>query len=388
MRWQEVIKDPRYINALPEQQKLIKQDWFKKNIETDPRYKPELRDKLWYRVFNEPEIRSDVTIAKSELAKLPLKSLEISHPKPGVIHKEELTPYEIKQRQGENQKLLNEWYEKYGKALTKEELANMGIEITKQVVNSYKPMKTGEKLTKLPEHKIGLYQAPPEPKPTIFQKIIKPFIKKPKEIRQRTSNIYSIKKMLDKEYYKSLAKQLKVDEDYVKENIGSLSRQFQIPVESLSYEQIEKNYDLITQQLNLRNMPTNKEMIGIMFKAGITAGLITNPLATLLSVSEFMALSEAESFIISKIKKEPYKILQMKGLSELLPKEATQVTKDVVDIIDILWKAKAIRTAYKKAPELIEKFTKDITIKYNFHKVEYKYLNMILIYTYKIYLLL
>ena len=159
MRWQEVIKDPRYINALPEQQKLIKQDWFKKNIETDPRYKPELRDKLWYRVFNEPEIRSDVTIAKSELAKLPLKSLEISHPKPGVIHKEELTPYEIKQRQGENQKLLNEWYEKYGKALTKEELANMGIEITKQVVNSYKPMKTGEKLTKLPEHKIGLYQA-------------------------------------------------------------------------------------------------------------------------------------------------------------------------------------------------------------------------------------
>ncbi|MBC8526095.1 MAG: hypothetical protein H8D22_04365, partial [Candidatus Cloacimonetes bacterium] len=55
--WQELKQDPRYFVLNPELQDSVKHRWFEKNIEIDPRYKPELRDTLWYRIFKKPEIR-------------------------------------------------------------------------------------------------------------------------------------------------------------------------------------------------------------------------------------------------------------------------------------------------------------------------------------------
>ncbi|MBC8527316.1 MAG: hypothetical protein H8D22_10790, partial [Candidatus Cloacimonetes bacterium] len=128
--WQELEQDPRFPELSIEGQDSLRHKWFKKNIEIDPRYKPELRDTLWYRIFKKPEIRPDITIAKSELAKIP----------------------------GEDQILLDKWYKEYGKQLTKEEVQPEKSSLLKGI--GYGLTELGkEQLKKLPETLLNLTPA-------------------------------------------------------------------------------------------------------------------------------------------------------------------------------------------------------------------------------------
>ena len=165
--------------------------------------------------------------------------------------------------------------------------------------------------------------------------ISKPFTKSKKEQETRTDVVLNVSKYLKEE-----------------KNV------------ELPYEYIDKNLDAITKELEIRNYPTTQELIGLAFTGVVATGLLTTTVPTVIGLLGFMSLAETENLVISLIKKEPYKFLGNKGFKDLLPRQANEVTKDVVEIVDFLWKAKAFKALKAKAPSVIEKYTKDIITRY------------------------
>lgn len=164
--------------------------------------------------------------------------------------------------------------------------------------------------------------------------ISKPFIRTPEQEIARSQNIYAISKELD-----------------------------------LPLATVRKNYNQLTKEM--RDYPTSPELLGGMLILPITAGLMTHPVTTIIGIGGFMGLSEIESAVISKIKGEPYKLLQQKGLKDLLPEEVNQYTRDTVEILDFIGKGLILGGIYKKAPHLAEKFTKNIITEYKMPKKVY-----------------
>ena len=52
-KWSKVTAEPRYINATPEQQKYIQENWYNINIISDPRYKQEDDAQIRQDIFGE-----------------------------------------------------------------------------------------------------------------------------------------------------------------------------------------------------------------------------------------------------------------------------------------------------------------------------------------------
>lgn len=218
------------------------------------------------------------------------------------------------------------------------------------------------------------------PEKTFTQRIIDT-IKKPFKIftvsdtdrKARDSVIYQVKKTYDERYYEGIGKELGLSTDEVKQNIGNLVDKSgeSIPTEAISWQEVEKNLPYYTKNLGVRTDPTTQEVVGTMILFPLAMAAIAKPAAVATGVAGFMALSEAESFVISKIQGEEYKAFQQKGLVDLLPSDANEITKDLAYLVDMLWKAKALHTVRQKSPEVIEKFTRDITVKYNIPKKVY-----------------
>ena len=143
------------------------------------------------------------------------------------------------------------------------------------------------------------------------------------------------------------------------QNIYAISEELELPRDVVS-----KNYNKLTRELGFKDEFTPVKLLETAIMFPIVAGAITAPGLTALGVGGFMALSEIESFVINKIKGEDYKFLQQKGLKELLPEEANEFTRDMVDIIDFIAKAATLGGIKAKAPKLFNKFTKDITTNY------------------------
>ena len=217
-------------------------------------------------------------------------------------------------------------------------------------------------------------QAPPESTWGRLKDIAsKPFVRSAKDRIARSQAEWSVKSAINDNYYKSLAEQTGKPKEWIKENIGSITTKDgkPVPFEAVTDQDVERNFDAYTKALGWRGIPTNQEYIGIMFTMGATAGMVLNPVATIKGLAEFMALSEAESGVISLIKGEPYKILQQKGLKDLLPSETNGVTKTLVDIIDLIAKGAVMKGIAKRSPAVIEKFTKNIATIYKLPQKTY-----------------
>jgi len=117
-----------------------------------------------------------------------------------------------------------------------------------------------------------------------------------------------------------------------------------------------------------RTDPTLMELASVPIGLGVLWGTITNPIQTALGVGGFLALSEVENFVVSKIKEKPYLLGADMGAKELLPEESTQASKDFVDILDFIAKGAVLGAVNKKLPALGQKLTKNIIEKYNLPK--------------------
>jgi hypothetical protein len=132
-----------------------------------------------------------------------------------------------------------------------------------------------------------------------------------------------------------------------------------------SLQDVAKNYDSLIRDPKITGIqpdPTLKESVEFGFTGAIAVGLATNPVATVLGVSTFMAVDEVENAIISSIKDGKYNFGAGRNVSELLPEDATRVSKETVEILDLIGKGMIVgrvtpkaRTAFKKASEFVTK---------------------------------
>lgn len=136
-------------------------------------------------------------------------------------------------------------------------------------------------------------------------------------------------------------------------------------------DEVEKNLPAYTKALGVRGIPTSEEFLSAMFTFPVTAALISNPVTTGIGVTKFLALTEAENFVISKIKGIGYKFGAGKGLKELAPEDTNQITKDIIDVIDFIAKGYLIGKTDKNITKMWNKFTKEISTKYGLPKKMY-----------------
>ena len=134
---------------------------------------------------------------------------------------------------------------------------------------------------------------------------------------------------------------------------------------------VSKNYEKLIADpkiTGLHREPTTPELMGAMMIFPIAAGLASHPLSVVAGIGGFMALDEIENAIVNKIKGEDYQFLASKGLKELLPEEASQLSRDVADIFDFVGKGAIMGGIKAKTRPLFDKFTKNIIEEYKLPK--------------------
>jgi hypothetical protein len=96
-------------------------------------------------------------------------------------------------------------------------------------------------------------------------------------------------------------------------------------------------YDKLTK--DIRQTPTNEELVIGLMTPAIATGLASNPVGVLTSVATFMGLSEAESYIISKATGKPWVFGEHRGLSDLSQGDLDDRWGFALDTIDFLGKS-------------------------------------------------
>ncbi len=220
-------------------------------------------------------------------------------------------------------------------------ITGLPIGETRQIetpVSRFHPLTTPQESTKIPTE-VKPEELPsanyPEistaKRPTFYQAIkdivSKPFIETPEESIAKSKNIYAI------------------------------SKETGIP-----FNKVYDNYDNFKRELG--SQPSTMEVLGGLTILPITAGMASNPVTTLIGIAGYQTLSEIENGTISIIKNIPYKFGAGKGLKDLLPENANEVTKTTADIMDFIGKGLILRGIYKKAPDIADKFTKDVIKRY------------------------
>ena len=114
----------------------------------------------------------------------------------------------------------------------------------------------------------------------------------------------------------------------------------------ISPSQAEEEYEALTA--DVPGQPSSMELYTGLLTLPIVAGLMSNPLATIAALAGFMALGEAESFIISKVKNKPYMFGDQRGLVDLAPGDINERTKFVLDAIDFIGKGAVLGGGYSK----------------------------------------
>lgn len=107
---------------------------------------------------------------------------------------------------------------------------------------------------------------------------------------------------------------------------------------------------------------TTPELIGGLTLLPITMAIATNPLGVLLGVGTYQAIAEAESVAISLVKNKKYQVFRNRGVSDLLPEDISEVTREVVDSLDIIAKMVAARGVFKASPKLGTKIARKIMV--------------------------
>lgn len=123
------------------------------------------------------------------------------------------------------------------------------------------------------------------------------------------------------------------------------------------------------QKKGAYTQPENKDFMSKILLAPVAAGLLTHPLATVLGLTVFGGLAEAENFAVSKAKDEPYQFGAGKGLADLTKEGTSETVKDVLWLADMTWQAiaagGAVKGASMGADKFAEKFMRDTVTKYN-----------------------
>ncbi len=161
----------------------------------------------------------------------------------------------------------------------------------------------------------------------------------------------------------------------VKDNIENLKTQFGIEApEQIDAKFVKDNFNAITKELGIRDMPTNVEFLGIALTGALgvggaaAVGLGAKLLPTLGKIGAGVLGFEA----INKVERELNKVIfkEDKSLAEIATDKLQlgDTGAGLVSLLDLFVKGKALHGVYQKSGPLAEKLTKDIITTYKMPK--------------------
>jgi hypothetical protein len=121
-------------------------------------------------------------------------------------------------------------------------------------------------------------------------------------------------------------------------------------------------HDVIEEHIFGERELATPELVGGLMLLPITMALAANPLGLLLGVGTYQAVAEAESAAISLAKNKKYQVFQNRGLSEFLPEDTAEVTREIVDTFDIVGKMVAAGGIFRSSPKLGRKIARKIIV--------------------------
>ena len=174
----------------------------------------------------------------------------------------------------------------------------------------------------------------------VKQDITSPFVKSEATQKAEAWDIWRTTELINEKLVKE-GKQ--VSRNQVASNLKGYQKTYKIPREEIGLE------------------PAMKVM-----RLPIAYAIATNPIAWGIRATEFIALTKLENKVAELLTGK-----KINQLSDILPDTANQTTRNIVDVLDIIGKGYAIKSINQKAPEVIDKFTKDVITKYNLPETAY-----------------
>lgn len=166
--------------------------------------------------------------------------------------------------------------------------------------------------------------------------------------------------------------------DAVKNNFKEIGPAFGLDKpETIDRQFVEDNFDAITKELGIRDMPTNAEFLGMMLTGTIGVGVAGSVamgaklLPTLAKVGGGILGFEA----INKVERELNKVIlgKDKSLAEIAVQEGNlgPTGEGLVYALDLFAKGKVLHSVYKASPEVAAKLTKTIVTDYKLPQTVY-----------------
>lgn len=137
-------------------------------------------------------------------------------------------------------------------------------------------------------------------------------------------------------------------------NVIALAKEQGIPP-----HQALKYYDELTE--GFKTQPDPMELYTGLLTYPIVAGLMSNPVGVLTGIGTFMAVDEAENYIVSKIKNEDYQPLGSKGLKELAPDNLNEQAQTALELLDFIGKGAVAGKIGKTAGQVAGKWWNKLT---------------------------
>jgi len=107
---------------------------------------------------------------------------------------------------------------------------------------------------------------------------------------------------------------------------------------------------------------TSPELVEGLAILPITAALATSPLGVLLGFGAYQAVSEVENAAVSLAQNKKYQIFRNRGISELLPEDASEITREIIDTIDFIGKGIVGKKVFSRTPKLGIKIARKIIV--------------------------
>ncbi|MBU2249631.1 MAG: hypothetical protein KKD77_22985, partial [Gammaproteobacteria bacterium] len=202
----------------------------------------------------------------------------------------------------------------------------------------------------------------------------------PDEVGVRESAIFTYRPQERGMFGKVWDEILQYSKDTAGENAKSQNAYNMAESLGIGYTEAYDNLSKLSRDVGLRDQPTFQELVEGTIVAGVTAGLIAHPVATVIGVGAFMVLNEIENAAISRMSDRiDYKFGAGVGVADVLPSDTRQEIKDLVWLADMSWKAIAAgRLARKATPgvqqgiqNLYTRFVRDVSESQGFPKSVY-----------------
>lgn len=142
----------------------------------------------------------------------------------------------------------------------------------------------------------------------------------------------------------------------IKKNYSTYQKDFELPDQKdleIDSNVIDQNLESFTKAIGVRTNPTPQEVAATLMSLPVVAGLVSNPITTVLGIAAFEGMTAVEK-----------QMLGGKELYQVIGQNASPGVRDSLFLAELVGKGLILHGLYKAAPSVAEKFIHDTQIEY------------------------